>query len=86
MITILTFNLAFMVLVFFLQNLTILELMIVEVFLAGTLSYLPVMLIKRKEKRPILSFDTDWIIHPEIQYKEHYQQHKAKKKYTEIDV
>lgn len=82
--TILLFNAGFMGLIFLLQNLSILELMIIEVFIAGTLSYLPVMIIKKKEKRPILSFDTDWIIHPELQKKDY--QHQAKKKYTEIDA
>ena len=83
--TILLFNALFVGLVFLLQNLAIIELIIIEVAVAGALSYLPVMLIKRKEKKPILSFDTDWIIHPEIQDTNHYHE-QPKKRYTEVDI
>lgn len=82
--TILLFNVAFMGLVLLLQSLTIIELMIIEVVIAGAVSYLPVIMIKRKENRPILSFDADWIVHPEVQDKNY--SNKTEKRYTKADA
>ncbi|MBS3771926.1 MAG: MraY family glycosyltransferase [Bacteroidales bacterium] len=84
-ITILLFNLIFIGLVFLLQNLAIIELMLIEVVIAGIFSYLPVMIIRKKENRPILSFDSDWMIHPEILNNGKHQE-QAKTTYTRIDV
>lgn len=85
MIIILIFNAVIIGLVFLLRNLSIIELIIIEVILAGALSYLPVALVNKKGKRPIFSFDTDWSIRPEVQRKDHYQQQTGKK-YTEINT
>lgn len=84
-ITILLFNALFIGMVFLLQYLSIVQLMIIEVLIAGILSYLPVMIIRKKENKPVLSFDTYWIIHPEIQNNNN-QQENPKKKYTRIDA
>lgn len=84
-ITILLFNALFIGMVFLLQYLSIVQLMIIEVLIAGILSYLPVMIIRKKENKPVLSFDTYWIIHPEIQNNNN-QKENPKKKYTRIDA
>jgi UDP-N-acetylmuramyl pentapeptide phosphotransferase/UDP-N-acetylglucosamine-1-phosphate transferase len=82
---ILAFNALFIVMVLLLQNLTIIELMAVEIFVAGVLSYLPVMIIRKKQQKPIFSLDSEWIINTEFQQRE-YEKEKARKSYSEIDA
>jgi UDP-GlcNAc:undecaprenyl-phosphate/decaprenyl-phosphate GlcNAc-1-phosphate transferase len=82
---ILIFNAAFIALVILIQSLSILQLIAVEILVAGILSYLPVMAIRRREKRPLFAPDQEWIISPDIQHKINHSE-KHEKKYSKIDA
>jgi len=84
--TIIGFNILFITMVVLLQHLRIFELMILEVLLAGFLSYLPMLLIRKKAKDNNIPYTTLEEIEAAMTRSYSWKEEARQKQYHEIDA
>jgi UDP-N-acetylmuramyl pentapeptide phosphotransferase/UDP-N-acetylglucosamine-1-phosphate transferase len=85
-VTIIGFNVLFIVLVIVLQHMHISELMVIELAAAGILSYLPVLLIRKKARDHNIPFTTIEEIEAAMTRSYSWKEEARRKQYTEIDA
>jgi len=83
---ILAFNALFIAMVVLLQHLRIFELMLVEIALAGFVSYLPMLLIRKKAKDNNIPYSTLEEIEAAMTRSYSWKEEAKQKQYTEIDA
>ncbi len=80
------FNVVFIAMVFLLQHLHIIELMAVELAVAGFFSYLPVMLIRRKARMENIPYSAIEDIEAAMSQSYSWKEEAKQKQYSEMEV